>query len=607
MIPEKPLRLWPGVVAAAVIVTGLLAAFVLPDATIVGMLSAVVGGAAAVLWWVFFSRAPWIDRLGAILVMVVAVVATRPFLDRSIAGAGQDRLFYVLSVPVLSVALVACALASRGLGSGARRASTVLAILIGCGVFTLVRTSGVSGSALLNLRWRWTPTPEERLLAREAGTVPSVPTPQASAAPTTTLPSAAPAKPSEKRAPAPARSEPPAAAPVPEATETRPRWPGFRGPERDGVARDASIKSDWAASPPVELWRRPIGPGWSSFAVAGDLLYTQEQRGEEEVVACYRVSTGEPIWRHRDAARFYESNGGPGPRGTPTLDGGRVYTFGATGILNVLDAATGAVIWSLNAATDSKTQSPYWGFASSPLVVDDLVVVAVSGKLVAYDIAAGTQRWLVPSRGGSYSSPHLATLGGVPQIVLIRGAGVHSVAPADGKLLWEHAWPGVGAMLQPALTADGELLISTNDDMGGVGTRRLAVTHGGGGWKVEERWTTTAFKPYFSGAVVHEGHAYGFDGRILACIDLVDGTRKWKGGRYGNGQLILLRRQGLLLVLSEEGELALVRAAPDQFTEVARFKAIEGKTWNSPVLVGDVLLVRNGEEMAAFRLAHAGS
>jgi hypothetical protein len=132
--------------------------------------------------------------------------------------------------------------------------------------------------------------------------------------------------------------------------------------------------------------------------------------------------------------------------------------------------------------------------------------------------------------------------------------------------------------------------------------RRIAVAHGPGGWTVAERWTSAGLKPYFNDFVVHNGYAFGFDGSILACIDLKDGKRKWKGGRYGNGQLVVLPDQDVLLVLSEEGELALVAAAPDQFKELARFPAIEGKTWNHPVLVGDRLLVRNGQEMAAFRL-----
>jgi outer membrane protein assembly factor BamB len=281
-----------------------------------------------------------------------------------------------------------------------------------------------------------------------------------------------------------------------------------------------------------------------------------------------------------------------------------VFTFGATGVVNALRADDGTLVWSRNAAADAGRKVPYWGFAASPLVVGDLVIVAASGTLVAYDAATGEVRWQGPARGGSYSSAHLATIDGAPQVLLVRGEGVTSVAPQDGAVLWEHAWTG-GAIVQPALTADGHVLIATNDMSGGVGVRRLAVARGPAGWSAEERWTTTGLKPYFNDFVVHDGHAYGFDGAILACIDLLDGRRKWKGGRYGQGQLLLLADQGLLLVLSEHGELALVRAAPDAFQELARMNAIEGKTWNHPALAGDIVLVRNDQEMAAFRLRPA--
>ena len=196
----------------------------------------------------------------------------------------------------------------------------------------------------------------------------------------------------------------------------------------------------------------------------------------------------------------------------------------------------------------------------------------------------------------------LVTIDGVPQVLLLSEAGATSVALADGTLLWEHSWKGY-PIVQPALTADGDVLISVSESSG---TRRIAVARGPGGWTVAERWTSNRLKPYFNDFVVHNGHAFGFDGSILTCIDLKDGTRTWKGGRYGNGQLQLLADQDLLLVSSEEGELALVKENTDQFTELVRFKAIEGKTWNHQVLAGDVLLVRNGEEMAAFRLALAG-
>jgi outer membrane protein assembly factor BamB len=299
--------------------------------------------------------------------------------------------------------------------------------------------------------------------------------------------------------------------------------------------------------------------------------------------------------------RFWESNGGAGPRATPTLSNGRVYTFGATGILNALNASTGSLIWTRNVATDTNTKVPQWGFSSSPLVIDNLVIVAASGKLAAYDAASGQLRWTGQAHGGSYSSPHRTTIDGVPQILLESGAGLTSLVPATGALLWEYSWSG-STIVQPAVIPGGDVLIGTSDMAGGVGTRRIAINKGAEGWTVEERWTSNGLKPYFNDFVVHKGHAFGFDGNILACIDLEDGKRKWKGGRYGNGQLVLLADQDLLLVLSEEGELALVGATPDQYKELARVPAIEGKKWNHPVLAGDVLLVRNGEEMAAFKL-----
>jgi outer membrane protein assembly factor BamB len=554
--------LWPGAVIALLVASHVVP-LLLPEAFLFGLLGGLVGALAILVWWLFFSRRPWPERLGAIALMVAAFIVTKPLLHVSIATAGQGNLFYIFAIPLLGLAFVVWAALARGVSGGARWASMTATIFLSCLVWTLLRTEGVSGDGQSDLAWRWSKTPEERLLA-EAGDLP--------------------------------------AAPVPAPVATEADWPGFRGPGRDSVVRGVRVESDWTKSPPVELWRRPIGPGWSSFAVASDLLYTQEQRGDEEVVACYNARTGEPVWIHRDAVRFYESNGGAGPRGTPTLKDGRVYSFGATGILNALDAGDGTVVWSRDVASDSDKEVPGWGFASSPIAVDDVVIVAASGKLVGYDLATGEPRWFATDGGGSYSSPHLLTIDGVEQVVLLNASGAISVAPGDGTLLWEHSWPGF-RIVQPTVIADGDLLISSSDAMGGISTRRLAIAHGAGGWTVRERWTSRGLKPYFNDMVVHDGHAFGFDGRILSCIDLENGERKWKGGRYGHGQLVLLRDQGLLLVLSEEGELALVEGTPEQFTELARFPALEGKTWNHPVLVSNLLFVRNGEEMAAFRLS----
>ena len=215
---------------------------------------------------------------------------------------------------------------------------------------------------------------------------------------------------------------------------------GTRNDAVDGVR----INSDWNAAKPTQIWRRRVGPGWSSFAVAGELIFTQEQRGDYELISAYRLSTGEPVWRHQDAARFYEPAGGAGPRGTPTVHDGRVYAMGATGIVNALDATTGARIWTRNAERDTGARRPDWAFAASPLVVGDVLVTAASGRLVAYDLTNGTPRWTQKTSGGGYSSPHLATLAGVPQILLMNGGGITSVG-LDGSILWaSHAEAGVG-------------------------------------------------------------------------------------------------------------------------------------------------------------------
>jgi len=610
-----PVRVWPGVAAVAVQwVIWLVLPIAAPEQGGTAIVVGLALGLVVLGWWLFASRAPWIERLGVVVLMVLAVAATRRVVHESIAGGMMGFMLPLYAIPALSLALVAGVALGRSRSSGARRVTILAAILVACGAFTLLRTEGMTGDADAQLAWRWTLTPEQRLLAE------SVPEPAAPAPVPGAEQSPATVEPVSRRE----STEPPAdpmavttAATESKTTpmeETKPaadagsdraaaaEWPGFRGPARDSVVPGVWIDTDWYGTPPVERWRHPVGPGWSSFAVQGNRIFTQEQRGDDEIVSCYDLASGEPIWMHRDVARFWESNAGAGPRGTPTVAGGRVYALGATGILNALDEQDGAVIWSRNAASDTGVAVPDWGFSSSPVVTDGLVVIATAGVLAAYDAERGDLRWLGPKGGWGYASPQLETIDGVEQIVLLNGAGAIGVAPADGHLLWEHTWRGDG-ILQPAVLSGRDVLIGSGSGLNDAnGTRRIAVTHRPDGWAVEERWTSRGLKPYFNDFVVHEGHAYGFDGSILAAIDLDNGARVWKGGRYGHGQLMLLPEQDLLLVLSEDGELALVRAVPEGFSELARVPAIDGKTWNHPVLVGDVLLVRNGQEMAAFRL-----
>ncbi len=579
--------MWPGITAVILLI---LVRFGLPllapDWAIYGFFGGIALGLVTLFWWMFFSRIPHAVRWTAILLLAVALVGTYWILDPSIATGGMGLLYWMYVIPGVAVGLVLCATAYRSLPIGLGRLAMAVFIIGSCAFWAFLRTGGLTGEGSSQLAWRWSKTSEERLL--------STPLPEPPPAPP--APVEKPAEPEIRPAALPVMRTPLRRAPRPEA-----EWPGFRGAHRDDVVTGVRINTDWATSPPQRLWRRAIGPGWSSFAIDRKVFYTQEQRGDFEIVSCYKTETGEPVWVHRDKARFWESNAGAGPRGTPTIHDGKIYSLGATAILNALDADTGRVLWTRNASRDTAAKLPGWGFAGSPIVVSNMLIVAASGRLIAYDLETGEPKWKGPSDiGGGYASPQPMTLGGIEQILLISGAGIISVAPTDGKLLWKHSWPGAG-MLQPTLVPDG-VLIPNGDAGGGTGTRRLAVSQGPEGWTAKEAWTSQGLKPYFNDIVVHKGHAYGFDGGILSCIDLQDGARKWKGGRYGHGQLILVADQDVLVVLSEEGELALVSATPERFNEIAKIPAIEGKTWNHLAFAAKVLLVRNGEEMAAFRV-----
>lgn len=566
----KPLRLWPGVVAVIIqwFSWFIVPLFFPPSILFGAMLTGVIMGLLILVWWLFFSRMHWPERIGAIVLIVLSVILLKRIVHVSISNGMMGAMLYVFSIPVMSLALVGAAVVGNRLSRGGRRIAIVGAILIGCVAFMILRTEGITGNAQGDFQFRWTKTPEEILLAQ--GEEPLAP------------------------ASAPAANS---------TTATEAGWPGFRGAKRDGVVHGVQIETDWKQKPPVAIWRKPIGPAWSSFAVSNNLVYTQEQRGESEVVSCYDLATGKPVWRHNDTARFWESNAGAGPRGTPTLHNGRVYTLGGTGILNALDAQTGAVIWSRNAADDTKQKTPGWGFSGSPLVVGDVLIVAASSAVAGYDLATGNPRWFGPAGNAGYSSPHLLTIDGVEQVVFTTGKAAVGLAPADGKLLWQYDWAS-DSIVQPAITADGDVLLGSGSGMAtGVGVLRIAVDNGPNGWTSKEVWLSDGLNPYFNDFVVHKDHAYGFDSNVITCIDLKNGQLKWEGGRYGHGQMVVLADQDLLVVISEEGDVALVKATPDQFTEVSRFKAIEGKTWNHPVLVGDTLLVRNSEEMAAYRVA----
>ena len=387
------------------------------------------------------------------------------------------------------------------------------------------------------------------------------------------------------------------------AAPARNYWTNFRGPKRDGKYEEANVSTNWPAKGLPLLWKQPIGVGHASFAVADGKAYTIEQRRGQEVVAAYDVANGRELWTQKWSAEFTDSTG-DGPRATPTWDQGRLYALGATGELRCLDANSGAVVWGKNILSDNGAQNLPWAMAASPLIVDDKVIVlpgGTSGKsVVAYNKNNGAPVWKVLNDTQAYVSPMLVELAGRRQVVVVSASRVVGLAPENGGLLWSYDWDtqnGINVS-QPVVVDQNRFFISSGY---GKGAALVEVKGSGNKFIATTIWENTNMKNKFNSSVLHNGYVYGLDEGILVCLDVNTGERKWKEGRYGYGQVILAGDH--LIVSSDKGELALVKAAPDRYTELARFEAVQGQTWNYPAIAEGRLLVRNSNEMAAFDIS----
>lgn len=389
-------------------------------------------------------------------------------------------------------------------------------------------------------------------------------------------------------------------------------FPEYRGRGRDGVVAGPALALNWKTNPPRVVWRRPIGGGYAQVVIAGPLAVTIEQRRAREAVVAYDVATGAEVWVYDYPAAFSEAMGGDGPRATPTIADGQVYSLGAAGNLACLNAADGKPLWSHNILVQSG-ENLQWGMSGSPLVYEDVVVVnpgvnkggSAGNALVAYDRKSGAIRWHAGDHYAGYSSPQLATLAGQPVLLLFDGDGFAIHDPKTGHELGRYPWATHERInvAQPLVLPEDRILISSGY---GRGSSLLKVAPGATSWTFTERWKKVPnpnLRCRFTSPVAYQGFVYGLDEGILVCLDLTTGERRWKGGRYGNGQILLLGDR--IIVQQELGGLALVRATPTAFEELGQFPILTGKTWNCPALAHGKLFVRNQRELACLELVSA--
>ena len=398
-------------------------------------------------------------------------------------------------------------------------------------------------------------------------------------------------------------------------------FPQFLGPQRNAAVAHLRLARDWHSQPPKLVWKQEIGAGWSGFAVVAGHALTLEQRGENELVTCYDLDTGAVEWSHSIEARFESTMAGIGPRSTPTVDAGIVYTQGASGRLLALEGATGEVLWEKDllaefgmTAEQEARDLPY-GRAGSPLIYGDLVIVPAGGpsdgrtvSLVAYDKTTGEKVWEGGDDQISCASPRTATLGGVEQILIVNESSASGHDPATGRLLWSHPREGrsnANANVSNAVPLPPNRVFLSKGY--GQGSALIELEpNPDGSFVVNELWQSSrVMRTKFTNVAIRDGYAYGLSEGILECIDFETGERIWKGGRYKHGQILLVG--DLLLVLAESGEMFLVEATPEKKNHVlGSFQAIEGKTWNTFALSGSRLVVRNGNEAAVYELPLAG-
>lgn len=393
-------------------------------------------------------------------------------------------------------------------------------------------------------------------------------------------------------------------------------WPQWRGPHRDGFVHLAELSMDWPEQGPPLLWDRPLGLGYSSFAVKDGRFYSLFQEGDKEIVGCWNVGDGTEVWRHP-----YECHASvhdyPGPRSTPTLDGERVYTVGSDGTLLCLDAATGSPHWQKDLLGEFQASSPKWGVAFSPLIDGDLLFTSPGGpnsnSVAAFHKITGELVWKSLNEPSGYSSPVALTIGGTRQILFFLGRCLVGVRASDGELCWRYPWEtsyDVNAATPLAFQArrGDEILHYVFISSGyGRGFALLKIEPlAGGGFKAKKVYSGKQMCSHFASPVRSGEYLYGIDDSRLSCLNLRNGKVMWT--RPGINKGSLLRVNDSLLVLGEDGRLFLLDAQPEKLAPKAETRPFRGgRCWTMPVLAEGRLFLRNERQMKCFALKKSAS
>ncbi len=396
-------------------------------------------------------------------------------------------------------------------------------------------------------------------------------------------------------------------------------WPQWRGPNRNGISQEMGLLKEWSNGGPQVLWRVSLGEGFSGISVVSGRVYTMFSEGDDEFVVCLNASNGEEVWRFRSDSNYHESQGGNGPRATPTIDGELLFTVTAQGKLYALNTENGEKVWSHDLQEEFGSKIPRWGGCTSPLVEGDLLLVEVGGKdgksIVAFDKKGGDVVWSSHTDILGYSSPIAVTIDGIRQLIVFTGTQLVSVSPENGNLYWTYPWQteyDVNAAT-PVFIAPDKIFISSGYGKGAAVVRvRVMMSAGSttgegeGGMshrepvemKVEEIWKNQDMKNHFATSVLHGDYLYGFDNAILKCIDANTGMEKWKTRGFGKGTLMLADEH--LIILSDRGKLGLAEATPSAYNEVASAEVLSGLCWTVPTLANGRLYARNENEMVCL-------